>query len=177
MSDAIASRPSCRCVRSPRVVAAGDLCRTDCSWGTASPPPRSRTRTYHPMGDCRAPRRPNRCPGSGRISSPSPAPGCSARACGSAVPATRHELRELLLPHCASGKGSEYVTCCAAVRRECLRRWQLPFIGPPASVQFYELPSLFSLASRRGSDTPFGHLVQSSSASRFTADGARASVR
>jgi hypothetical protein len=42
---------------------------------------------------------------------------------------------------CASGKGSEYVMC-AAVGRECLRRRQVAFISPPASVQFHELPSL-----------------------------------
>src|SRR5262249_20662162 len=36
--------------------------------------------------------------------------------------------------HWPDWREAEYVTCCAAVRRECLRRRQLAFIGPPASV-------------------------------------------
>ena len=140
MSDWVISRRlGSRRAGSPSAGAADDPCRTGCSWGTAFPPPRSRTRTHHPMGDCRAPRRPNRYLGSGRISSPPPASGRSARACGSAVFATREELRELLLRHCAIGKGSEYVTS-AAVRRECLWGWQFAFIGPPAAVLFHKLP-------------------------------------
>jgi len=57
----------------------------------------------------------------------------------------------------------------APVALKRLRRGQLALVSPPASVQFYKLPSLFCLASRRGSAMPFSHLVQSSSASRFTA--------
>src|SRR5262245_86036 len=81
-----------------------------------------------------------------RPSSPSRASGCSTRAFGGgAAFAARQESRELFLCHCASRKGAEYVTCCAAVRRECLRRRQFAFIGPPAPVQFYKLPDLFHL--------------------------------
>jgi hypothetical protein len=76
--------------------------------------------------------------------------------------AKRQVARELLFCHCASRKRSEYVTC-AAVRRECLRRRQLAFIGPPAPVLFHELPSLIYHRD----------LPQSSSASRFTAGAAR----
>jgi hypothetical protein len=76
--------------------------------------------------------------------------------------AKRQVARELLFCHCASRKRSEYVTC-VAVRHECLRRrQQLAFIGPPASVQFYELPSLIHHLD----------LPHSSSASRFTAGAA-----
>src|SRR5262249_27040223 len=55
---------------------------------------------------------------------------------------------ELLLCHCASGKGSEY-RMCAAVRRECLRRRQFAFIRPPASLLFYKLPCLFLFSGHR----------------------------
>src|SRR5262245_17280079 len=48
------------------------------------------------------------------------------------------------LCHRARRKGAEYwQVTWAAVRRECLRRRQLVFIGPPASVQFYKLPGFF----------------------------------
>src|SRR5262245_48586888 len=64
---------------------------------------------------------------------PPRAPGCSAAVGGGTGFATRQESRELFLCHCASGKGSEYVKC-VSVRRECLRRRQFAFIGPPATV-------------------------------------------
>ena len=53
----------------------------------------------------------------------------------------------MLLCHCMSGKRSEYVTCCATVRRECLWRRQFAFIGPPAPVLFHKLPGVFHLMS------------------------------
>src|SRR5262245_62568430 len=55
--------------------------------------------------------------------------------------AASQDSRKLLLCHCASRKRSEYVTC-ATVCRECLRRRQFAFIGPPAPVLFHELPSI-----------------------------------
>src|SRR5262245_46935607 len=78
-----------------------------------------------------------------RPSSPSRPPGCSTRGvAGGAGFATRYKSRKLFLCHCAGGKGPEYVTSGAAVRRECLRRRQLAFIGPPAPVLFHKLAEI-----------------------------------
>jgi hypothetical protein len=49
-----------------------------------------------------------------------------------------------------------------------LRRGQLAVTGPPTTMQFYKLPSYLAA---RCSSAALGHLVQSSSASRFTAGG------
>ena len=50
MSDWVISRRlGSRRAGSPSAGAADDPCRTGCSWGTAFPPPRSRTRNHHPM--------------------------------------------------------------------------------------------------------------------------------
>src|SRR4029450_13621371 len=44
------SRPGSRRGGSPSAGAADDPCRTDCSWGTACPPRRTRTHARHPTG-------------------------------------------------------------------------------------------------------------------------------
>src|SRR5262245_26633250 len=84
--------------------------------------------------------------------------------------ATRHVPAQHPLRDCTEGVWPEDRRLrWAPVALKRLRRGQLALVGPPAAVQLYKLPSLFGLASRRSYATPFGHLVQSSSASRFTA--------
>jgi hypothetical protein len=77
----------------------------------------------------------------------------------------RQESWELLLCYCASRERPEYVTC-ATVCRECLRRWQLAFIGPPAAVHLYKLPYLLHL---RGGLTVNTHHLSVSESNRDAA--------
>src|SRR5262245_37854145 len=73
-----------------------------------------------------------------------PTPGCRRE--DAAAFAARQDSRKLLLCHCAGRKRSEDVVC-ATVRRECLRRRQFAFIGPPAPCCSTSCQVLFTIAT------------------------------